>query len=86
MSTSVVTRYETTSPVRPAVLKLRGAPQPLQYGSLRVTPIMESSQSVFGAEVERVDWQQPISEETVQQVRSSLLFDFCPLRISAVKR
>lgn len=51
------------------------APKPFRQGTLTVTPVLDVSatgserRAPFGAEVEGVDWTQPVSDEVVEQVR-----------------
>ncbi|KAH8698693.1 putative alpha-ketoglutarate-dependent 2,4-dichlorophenoxyacetate dioxygenase [Talaromyces proteolyticus] len=40
----------------------------IQDGNLSVTPVLQSEDSAFGAEVTGVDWSRPIPEETVAQL------------------
>lgn len=54
--------YENTSP------PLSEKQKPIQDGSLTVLPILQSKNSVFGAEVSGVDWKNPVPAETVSQV------------------
>lgn len=50
-----------------AVLKLRGA-EIDSVGGLSVVPVLTSQQSVFGAEIFGVNWDERIPTEMVQQV------------------
>ena len=56
--------YENTSP--PESEKQKS----IQYGTLTVLPVLQSEDSVFGAEVSGVDWDNPVPAETVAQVKS----------------
>lgn len=55
--------YENTTPLRSEEQK------PIQYGTLIVTPILQSKDSAFGTEVSGVDWKNPLPAETVAQVK-----------------
>lgn len=54
-------------------------PESLRKGSLTVTPVLRhsvvsrTSNTSFGAQVDGVDWSQPVPEEVVAQVRDRLL-------------
>lgn len=53
--------YDTTCP--------RTDPLPsLQEGSLTIRPVLQSSDSSFGAEIFGVDWKKPVPDELVKQV------------------
>ena len=54
--------YENTAPPQP------GNRKSIQHGNLSVMPILQSGDSVFGAEVLGIDWASPVSMETVAQV------------------
>ena len=65
--------------------------EPIQYGSLTVIPVLQSEDSVFGAEVSGVDWENPVPAETVAQVNrmverikdvSDILYSLSPYKIS----
>lgn len=56
--------YENTSP--PQSQKQKS----IQYGKLTVIPVLQSEDSVFGAEVSGVVWDNPVPAETVAQVKS----------------
>jgi alpha-ketoglutarate-dependent 2,4-dichlorophenoxyacetate dioxygenase len=55
--------YENTTPPRSEEQR------PIQYGTLTVTPILQSRDSAFGAEVSGIDWKNPVPAETVTQVK-----------------
>lgn len=57
-----IRKYESTSPPQSA------GREALHQGNLKIMPILQSEDSVFGAEVSGVDWENPIPEETVEQV------------------
>lgn len=70
MSSTFTTTYENTCPARATTgsLKLGGANDPVQHGTLIVRPVMVSGDSAFGAEVSGVDWIRPIPDEIVKEV------------------
>ena len=45
-----------------------GTHQPIQEGHITITPVLHDEQSCFGAEIEGVDWSQPLSTEEVEKV------------------
>ncbi|KAG9677795.1 putative alpha-ketoglutarate-dependent 2,4-dichlorophenoxyacetate dioxygenase, partial [Aureobasidium melanogenum] len=59
--------YEHKAAHSAAVLKLRGV-EIDTVGGLSVVPVLTSQQSVFGAEIFGVNWDEPISTEIVQQL------------------
>ena len=71
MAHTLTTTYPSTAPVR--VLNLRGQAQSYRDGSLTITPIMVSGDSVFGAEIAGILWNQMLPPELVNQVSQSIL-------------
>lgn len=73
MATSTLTTvYSTTCP---PISRLaadssppEGLTEPIQDGSLTISPVVTSGDSTFGAEVSGVDWANSIKPEIVQQV------------------
>lgn len=70
MSATFITTYEHTCPARTdaGVLRLRGATETIQHGSIIVKPVLVSENSAFGAELSGIDWSRPVPPEIVQQV------------------
>lgn len=58
-----IRKYESTSPPQSA------GQEALNQGTLMIMPVLQSKNSAFGAEISGVDWENPIPEETVEQVR-----------------
>lgn len=71
MSVTLTTRYETSCPAR-LDDGLNTKPQPIQDGSLIITPVMTSTDASFGAEVSGIDWSRPATPQLISQVNFSL--------------
>lgn len=67
---SFVRTYENTWPAtnNQGTLSSRGAQSTIQHGDLTISPVLVVDDSSFGAEVEGVDWSQPIPESLVRQL------------------
>lgn len=69
MSTQTLVRtYENTWPATGNLVLDASGPKSFQDGDLTVTPVLSDGQSEFGAEIEGINWAQPVSESAIHQV------------------
>ena len=63
-----LTRVYEHKAAHPAGSLMLRAVETEDVGGLTVVPVLKGQQSVFGAEIFGIDWDEPISTEMVQQV------------------
>lgn len=72
MPTHILTQtYQNTWPTttKEGTLCVRAPTSKTDEGGLNITPVLANGDAWFGAEVEGVDWSQPISKAIVDVVR-----------------